>query len=113
MTRSVSTSEAKNQLSALIGWAEEHDAEVIIEHHGKPRAVIMSVAEYRDMKALKERAKREDTIRQLRRLKEEVSSRNQDLTEDEAMALADRFVREVIDDLAREGKLVFERDGTQ
>jgi len=44
------------------------------------------------------------------RLFQELEARNRDLTDEEAMALADRFVREVIDDMAREGKVVFERD---
>lgn len=38
-----------------------------------------------------------------------VSARNRDLTEEQAEALADRFVRDMIDDMAAEGKIRFEQ----
>jgi prevent-host-death family protein len=110
MPKTVSTSEAKNQLSAVMSWAEEHGDEVIIENHGRPRAVLMSITEYERLRALKDRQRRQEAIATIRALREEVRARNQDLTDEEAMALADRFVHEVVDDMAREGKLRFERD---
>ena len=113
MPRAVSTSEAKNQLSAMIGWVEINNDEVIVEHHGQPRAVIMSFAEYERVQALRDRQRREKAIADIRALRDKVRARNQDLTEEAAMALADRFVREVVDDMARNGKLRFERDAAQ
>src|ERR687885_2716429 len=88
MPRSVSASEAKNRLGSIVGWVVENQDEVIVESHGEPRAVIMSFDEYEKLKALKEQQRRREALNQLRRLKAEVSSRNQDLSEDEAMALA-------------------------
>jgi prevent-host-death family protein len=111
--RAVSTTEAKNQLSAMIGWVEDSDDEVIVEHHGQPRAVIMSFAEYQRVQALRDRQRREQALAEVRALRAEVRARNQDLTDDEAMALADRFVREVVADMAKEGKLRFERTAAE
>jgi hypothetical protein len=49
-------------------------------------------------------------LKQLRALREEVRAQNQDLTQEEAEEIANRFSRELIDDMAAEGKIVFERD---
>ena len=110
MAKAVSTTEAKNTLTALIAWVRENQDEVIVERHGEPRAVIMSFDEYEKLQALKAQQRRRDALDRLRRVKERVSGRNQDLTEKQAEELADRFVREVIDDMVAEGRLTFERD---
>jgi prevent-host-death family protein len=107
--RAVSTTEAKNRLSAMIGWVEDSGDEVIVEHHGQPRAVIMSFAEYQRIQALRERQRREQALAEIRALRAEVRARNQDLSDEEAMALTDRFVHEVVADMAEEGKLRFKR----
>lgn len=52
MPKAVSTREAKDTVSALIGWVREHHDEVIIEYHGVPPAVIMSYNEYTAMQEL-------------------------------------------------------------
>jgi prevent-host-death family protein len=110
MARAVSTTEAKNKLTELIAWVREQQDEVIVERHGEPRAVIMSFDAYERLAALKEQQRRRDALDRLRKLQSEVSNRNQDLTEAQALELADRFVREVIDEMAAEGKITFERD---
>ena len=110
MTKTVSAREAKTGLGALIAWVREHGDEVIVENHGEPAAVIMSFGEYQKARALKEQARRREALARLREAKEQASARNRDLTEEAAIALADRAVHEVIDDLAAEGALRFERD---
>ncbi|MGH2560237.1 MAG: type II toxin-antitoxin system prevent-host-death family antitoxin [Thermomicrobiales bacterium] len=110
MPKTVSTVVAKNQFSAMIGWAEENRDEVIVESHGRPRAAIVSFSEYEEMRLAREQTRRQDALRRLRELRARVRARNQDLTDEEADALAARFVREVIDDMAAEGILKFERD---
>ncbi|MBA3947809.1 MAG: type II toxin-antitoxin system Phd/YefM family antitoxin [Herpetosiphonaceae bacterium] len=112
MPKTVTASEAKNKLGSIVGWVVENQEEVIVESYGEPRVVIMSFDEYEKLKALKEQQRRWEALDQLRRLKAEVSSHNKDLSEGEAMALTDRFVREVIDDMATEGKIRFERDNS-
>ena len=110
MPRTISAAEAETQLGSVITWVEEHGDEVIVENLGRPRAVIMSFVDYEQVRQLRDRMRREEAKARLHRLKHEVSERNRDLSEKQAMALADRFVHEVVDDLAREGKLVFGRD---
>jgi len=110
MPKAVSATEAKNRLGALMAWAVEHRDDVIVEAQGKPRAVIMSFADYEVVQALREQARRQAALERLRALRTRVSARNQDLTEEQAMVLADRFVRETIDEMAVEGTVRFARD---
>jgi len=105
----VSASEAKNKLGSIIGWVLRNNDEVIVESRGVPTVVIMSMAEYESVKALKEQARRGEALEALRRLRERVMVRNQDLTPEEGDALADRFSREIVEDLVEEGKVRFER----
>ncbi|HET8628206.1 MAG TPA: type II toxin-antitoxin system Phd/YefM family antitoxin [Thermomicrobiales bacterium] len=109
MPKTVSASEAKNRLGALIGWVREHRDAVIVENHGQPRVVIPPIEEYADYEALKEQRRRQEALATMHRLQAEVSARNSDLTPEQADELADRFVREVIDDMIAEGKIRYER----
>lgn len=110
MPRAVSTKEAKDGLSALIGWARENADEVIVESRGRPAAVIMSFAEYEKVQVVREQQRRRDALETLRRVRDEVRERNQDLTQEQAEELAERFSRDVIEDLAAEGRIRFERE---
>ncbi len=111
MAKAVSTTEAKNKLTALIAWVRDNQDEVIVESHGEPRAVIMSFEAYEKLQVVREQQRRRDALDTLRQLKAEVRARNQDIeTEEQALAIADRLVREVVDDMVAEGKITFERD---
>ena len=110
MTKAVSANEAKNRLGSLLGYVSDQDDEVIVESHGKPKAVIMSIAAYEEVQALREQKRRADALQELRELRTEVREQNQELTEDEANAIADRASHELIGDLAHGGAISFERD---
>lgn len=110
MPKAVSANEAKNRLGSLLGYVSEQGDEVIVESHGKPKAVIMSISAYEEVQALREHKRRAEALSQLRALRADVRTRNQDLTKEHATALADRFSHDLIDDLATEGKVTFERD---
>ncbi len=110
MPKAVSTREAKDKLSSIIGWVRENADEVIVESHGQPTAVIMSFAEYEKFQAVKEQQRRVEALEELRRVRAAVSTRNRDLTEAQADEIAACLTREVIDDMAAEGTIRFERD---
>jgi prevent-host-death family protein len=110
MPRAVSSLEAKNQLGALIGWSVATGDEVIIERHGKPRAVIMAYAEYEAVQRWREQARRQAALDRLEHLRERTYTRNADLTEEQALELADRVVREAIDELVARGEVRFDPD---
>lgn len=108
MAKRVSASEAKNRLGSIIDWVTENQEEMIVENRGEPTAVIISIAEYQQMQALKERARRSEALGQMRKLRDSVMARNRDLGAEEADSLADRFSREVVRDMAEDGKVRFE-----
>lgn len=110
VTRTVSTKEAKNQLSKLIAWTQKKRREIVIQKRGQPSAVLMPFGEYSLFLKQREKAKRKALWREWQQLAQQVSARNQDLTPEQADALADRFVRDVIDDMVKEGKIVYESE---
>jgi len=51
--------------------------------------------------------RREEILAELEQLRAEVSNRNQGLSEEDVLALGDRFTREVIDEMLSEGKIKY------
>ena len=108
MPRTVSASEAKTRFGEIMAWARENQDDVIVESRGRPNVVVISFEEYQRVVDLREKARREEILNRLERLSERVRARNQDLSEKEALALGDRFTREVIDEMIQEGKIKYE-----
>ncbi len=107
MSKTVSASEAKNRLGALISWVLEHKDEVIVESHGEPKVVLLPFEEYAEIQKIKEQVRRRQALAKLEALRNRVRAHNQDLNVPEADVLANRFTREVIEELVKEGKLRF------
>lgn len=110
MPKTVSAHEAKNRFGSLLGYVSEQGDEVIVERRGEPTAVLMSIAAFEAIQALREEKRRADALAQLRQLHEDIAARNQDLSEEEAIELADRISHELIDRMAERGEITFERD---
>jgi prevent-host-death family protein len=108
MPKTISVSEAKNKLSAMLQWAVEHGDEVVVESRGEPKAVILPYGEYEELLALREAARRREALRQLEALAAQVQERNADLSVQEAEQLADEISRATIERMAREGKIRFQ-----
>lgn len=109
MPKSVSASEAKNRLGSIMDWAVENMDEVIIQSYGDPKAVILPYAQYERFVQFREMLRREEALRRLEGLVETVQAQNQDLTSEKADALADRFSREVIEEMIEEGKIKYQK----
>lgn len=110
MARTISATEAKAKLSALINWAIENKDEVVVESRGRPKAVIIPYEAYEQFNELREHERRRQLLAQLEELAAQVQARNQDLTAEAADELADRFSREVIEEMVEEGKINYQRD---
>lgn len=108
MNRVVTATEAKAKLSELMRWAVASGDGVIVESRGAPQVVLLPYSEYEELQKLKERARREAALDQLRALAREVQAQNQDLSEEEAGRLADEITRGAIDSLAARGKARFD-----
>lgn len=65
----------------------------------------MPYSEYERLKEIREQVRRREALAALKRLREKVRARNQDLSDEEAGALADRFSREIIEDMVQEGEI--------
>lgn len=108
MPKTVSVSEAKNQLSAVMDWAVENGDEVVIESRGEPKVAILSYAEYQEFLAFKEQARRKEALRQLEELAERMWARNANLSDEEVEELAEEISQETIQRMIKEGKVRFQ-----
>lgn len=110
MPKSTSATDAKINLGALMEWAAKESDEVIIESHGKAKAVLVSYPFYQQMLKFKEALRREEVLAELEALASNVRKKNQDLSPEEAEEIADRFVRDVVREMVAEGKIAYNVD---
>ncbi len=110
MIRTIRSDDPTLRWDALIDQINDQGDEVIVEDREKRNVVVISMAAYEETQMLRERARQADVIERLRALEERIGDRNADLSEGQITELANRFSREMIDDLAAQGKLVFARD---
>jgi prevent-host-death family protein len=106
--RVYSTTEAKNQFSAMLNFVAGEGEAVIIESHGRPRAALISHDDLPAFKKLKEKQRLERAWEELEALRMEVSSGNADLahlSDDELMEFTDQAVHEAFQDLHDSGRL--------
>ena len=108
-TRTVSSNEAKQHWGAMMKAASKGEA-VIVESHGKPKAVVISPEAFDELRQARERHRREEAIKWLEEFEASYDGRNDDLTQEQIDELANRAAHEIFDELAAEGKLRFERD---
>ena len=107
MPKTVSASEAKTRFGSIVKWAVESKDDVIVESYGEPKVVIVPFEEYERFVKLREEARRMEALARLEDLGERVRARNQDLSKEQADSLADRFTREVVEEMVQEGKIAY------
>lgn len=108
MPKTVSVSEAKNQLSAVIDWAVDNGDEVIVESRGEPKIVMLPYRDYQEFLTFKELARRQEALRQLEDLAEQIWSQTADLGVEEAEQLAEEVSQETMQRMIKEGKVRFQ-----
>ncbi|HYP39841.1 MAG TPA: type II toxin-antitoxin system prevent-host-death family antitoxin, partial [Chloroflexia bacterium] len=113
MHKTVTATGAKNKFGSLVNWVVENSDEVIVENHGEPAVVLISVSEYEGYKAFREVERRKRLLAELTELRKRVRERNPDITTDEqAFEIADEIVRDAIDSLVAKGKIRFAADNS-
>ena len=108
MVTTVSSRLAGGQLDDLLERVDAGD-EVILETEGRPRAALIGASVYDELTQLRQEAQRRAAGERLAALREQIVARNQDLSPEQADEIARRAVREAIESLEAEGKLIFER----
>jgi len=111
-SKTVSASQIKNNFGALVSEVRNgRYPEILVENRGEPIVAIVSISELEAIKEFREQEKRKKALALLREARTKVQARiNGTLTDKEADQLANRFSREFIEDLAKEGKVKFEPD---
>ena len=108
MLKTVSVTEAKNQLSAVLDWVVENGNEVVIESRGEPKVAILSYAEYQEFLAFREQARRREALRQLEALAEQIWAKTDDLSVEEVEQLAEEISQDTMQRMVNEGKVRFQ-----
>jgi prevent-host-death family protein len=108
MSKMVSISEAREQLSTFIRWARDNQGDVIIQNRGMPEVVIISYEDYALLVTARERKQREEALRKIEALAARVRQRNLDLEQADADALADEIAQEAVQTLVGKGLIRFQ-----
>jgi prevent-host-death family protein len=110
--KTVSATEAKNRLGSFLGTVARGEDDVVIETHGKPTAVLISYEAYRELREIQDRQRRREAMEALRQLQTEVRARNQDLSSEEADAIADEIADEAMARVVARARLLWEKQTT-
>src|SRR5687768_15946246 len=102
MTKTVTATEAKNRLGALMSEVIDSNDAVLIEIRGRPKIALVTVDRLRQFEELERKERHRQALDNLARLNEKIAAQNNDLTEEEAMDLAVEVIREVRADMAAE-----------
>lgn len=109
MQKTVSATEAKAKLSDLMKWAVKTGDSVVVQSRGYPQVVIVPFTEYQALRQAKEDIRRTQVIAQLQEIARETRAANQDLSAEEAEAIAEEISRAAIEQLEAKGRVSFER----
>lgn len=110
MPRTISSNEAKQRWGSVVSAVSEQGERVVVESHGKPKVAIVPVRDLERLEELDQQERRDEALAWLRDFEKRQSERNIDLSDEEVEALVDKATHEAFDELAAEGKLIFERD---
>lgn len=111
-TRTVSSNEAKQHWGAMLRAASSGEA-VIVESHGKPKAVVFSPEAFEEYQQAREQLQREEALEWLRGFEERQRERNKDLTPEQVGRVAIRAGREINAAAAKKQRERVERNRTQ
>jgi prevent-host-death family protein len=113
-TKILPASEVKNNFGAIASQVKNGQyKEVIVENRGEPIVAIVGVGELEAMREFRKRERQKDALARLKKLRARIQARIKGkLTDKKAQKLADRFSRELVDDLEKEGKVKFENNAS-
>lgn len=109
--KTISASQVKNNFGTIVSQVQKGEyPEVIVENRGQPIVAIIPIEELEAIKELRERERQKEALARLRSVRARVQARIKGkLTDKEADDMANRFSRELVEDLEKEGKIKFEK----
>ncbi|KKS73654.1 hypothetical protein A3J20_01210 [Candidatus Gottesmanbacteria bacterium RIFCSPLOWO2_02_FULL_42_29] len=110
-SKTIPASQVKNNFGSIVSQVSRGKyPEVIVENRGEPVVAIVSIEDLKVLKETRERARQKEALARLRQVRTRVQVRVKGkLIEQEADDIANRFSRELVEDLEKEGKIKFER----
>ncbi len=93
MERTISASELKNTLGAVLRVVRNEEESVVIEQRGVPAAAIVSIEDFRLLRETKDKKRRDDLMEQYKAFSARLGERQQDMSREEA----DQLVQELSD----------------
>lgn len=113
-SKTLSASQVQNNFGALVKQVRDGEyKEIIVENRGEPVAAIIGMEELQIIREYQDREKQKKALDLLRESRAEVQARlTSKLTDGQAIKCADSLSDEMIEDLAQEGKVKFERKST-
>ena len=103
MARTVTATEAKNRLGALMNQVIESNEPVIIELRGRPRIAMITTDRLNEIERVEWEQRHARALAALDEIERSYDGRNDDLTEEEAMELAVEVTREVRREMRESG----------
>lgn len=113
-TKIFTASQVKNSFGTIVDQVNRGKySEVIVENHGEPVAAIIHVKDLKIMKDFKQKQKQSEALVKLRNLRSTIQAKVKGkLNDNEAERIADRFSREIVEDLEKSGKIKFEKNSS-
>jgi prevent-host-death family protein len=107
--KTISASELKNSLGAVLREVRNEDETVVIEQRGVPAAAIISIEDLRVLREAKEQKRRADLLDEFRQLRERLKEHQKGMSPDEADRLVEEYADAVMDAVVAKARYRFER----
>ncbi len=109
MEKTISASELKNSLGAVLREVRLDDEIRVIEQRGVPAAAIISIEDLRLLRDAKERQRRERLLEGLRQLNVRLEEQQKDMSPDEADQMVEELSEAVMDAVVEKARHRFEQ----
>lgn len=109
MEKTISASELKNSLGAVLREVRNEDETVVIEQRGVPAAAIISIEDLRMLREAKKRQRQEQLLEEYRQLSADLAERQKGMTADEADRLVEELSDAVMDAVVEKARHRFEQ----
>lgn len=110
-TKTLPASEVKNNFGAIASQVKNGTfVDVVVENRGEPIVAIVSMEDREALRKFREKERRQEALDRLRKVRAQVQAEvTGKLSDKEVSSVANRFSRDLVEDLEREGKVRFER----